>query len=116
MTINNDNFVKDITPIAESQTTIDIQQYIQYREPIFVEIERKEPPEYELVDYHFTQEEIDNIEDFIAIKSSMLWTIAAFLHPIIGGIYLISSGINGDRYRAKRNCVKKTNKHFKHIR
>ena len=107
MTINSDNF-KELTPIADLQTTVDIQQYILQQEPAFVEVEPEKPPKYDLVKYYFTQDEIDNIEYFIAIKIKFLWSIAVFLNPIFfGSLYFLKYVIYGDRYNPKRKRIKK---------
>jgi hypothetical protein len=107
MTINSDNF-KELTPIADLQTTVDIQQYILQQEPAFVEVEPEKPPKYDLVEYYFTQDEIDNIEYFIARKTKFLWSIAVFLNPIFfGSLYFLKYVIYGDRYNPKRKRIKK---------
>ena len=62
-----------------------------------------------------TQKKIDDIENFIAMKTEILWTIAAYLNtasfnPLLSVVFIIKYGIYGDRYSYLKKAIKKTTK------
>lgn len=107
---NYDN-LEHIAPKPKHLHAEDVNKYIPQQEAAFVELKPKETAQYDLVEYKFTQEEIDNIEYFVALKSQILWTIAGLIEPMFfGSLWFIRHVIHGDRYNPKRKHTKKKNK------
>ena len=114
--MTNDRIINGITTTDNSEIATIIDKYVVAQSPIYTERFREDPPmDNGLVNYSMTQKEIDNIENFIAMKTEILWTIAACLsaasfNPLLSVVFIIKYGIYGDRYSYLKKAIKKATK------
>ena len=114
--MTNDRTINGITTINNSKIVTIVDKYVVDRSPIYTERFREDTPmDNGLVNYSMTQKDIDSIENFIAMKTEIFWTIAACLNtasfnPLLSVVFIIKYGIYGDLYSYFKKSNKKNTK------